>query len=133
MKYILDTNIIIYALKSKYENLRDHFFSIPADHIYIPSIVMAELEYGAMNSYDYDKSILPIRAFTNAFEKIDFTQNCAKEYGILRKHLKDAGQPIGGNDMLIAATALAENAVLVTHNTQEFSRIPKLLLEDWTK
>lgn len=132
MKYYLDTNIIIYAINNKFPEIKDHFCNIPAQSIVIPSIVMAEIEYGAKKSYDYEKTINTYRRFTDAFEKAEFSEKSAREYGAVRSYLEKAGTPIGSNDLLIAAIVKAEKGILVTHNVSEFERVPDLQIEDWT-
>ena len=133
MKYFLDTNMIIYALKGTYPALKAHFSQIPAQAIVIPAVVSAEIEYGARRSRDYKKTIHQYRLFMNAFEEIPFGSEAVVYYGQIRSLLEKKGMVIGANDLLIAATVLAENGILVTHNTKEFERIPGLKLEDWTE
>lgn len=71
--------------------------------------------------------------FIAPYKIIPFAEKEAEIYGKIREELSKKGKLIGPNDMLIAATALANGAVLVTHNTDEFSRVPELKLEDWIK
>lgn len=132
MKYFLDTNIIIYSLKGLYPQIKSHFLNVPSPSIVIPTIVMAEIEYGARKSYDYQKTIQQYKLFTDTFEKISFSQAASSYYGDIRSRLEKVGKPIGANDLLIASIVLADDGILVTHNTKEFSRIPELSLEDWT-
>lgn len=132
MKYYLDTNIIIYALKNSFPAIKDHFYNIPAQSLVIPTIVLAEIEYGARKSIDYEKTMVAYRAFMNSFDKASFTEKAAKEYGDIRASLEKSGRLIGNNDMLIAAIVRSEKGILVTHNTKEFERINNLQLEDWT-
>ena len=132
MKYFLDTNIIIYALNGKYPAILPHFEQVPVMAIAIPSAVLAEIEYGARKSRDYTKTIQLYRKFLHPFEVAPFTQYAAECYGQIRADLETKGQVIGANDLLISATAMAENGTLVTHNTREFSRIAGLAVEDWT-
>ena len=133
MKYFLDTNIIVYALNGRYPAVVSHFQRVPAMAIVIPSVVAAEIAYGARKSYDYEKTIQLYQKFMGHFEIVPFTGLSAACYGRIRAELEAAGQVIGANDMLIAATAMAENGILVTHNTREFSRIRGLVLEDWAQ
>lgn len=133
MTYFLDTNIIIYAIKGKYPEIENHFRTIPSYAIKIPSIVMAEIEYGARKSYDYEKTIYLYQRFTSPFGIEPFSKKAQGIYGQVRSELETRGTPIGGNDMLIAATVLADNGILVTNNTKEFSRINGLKIEDWTQ
>ena len=133
MKYVLDTNIIIYAIKGQYPELPNHFAKVPSQSIVIPAIVMAEIEYGARKSYDYEKTISKYLQFTNVFKKLPFTEKATASYGQIRSSLEKQGIPIGPNDLMIAATVMAEDAILVTHNISKFSRIESLKIEDWTQ
>ena len=132
MTYLLDTNIVIYALKGTYPALQDRFKGVAAQSIAVPAVVLAEIEYGARKSRDYAETIRAYRAFTDVFEAVPFSRAAAGHYGRVRAELERKGTTIGANDLLIAATALAEDAVLVTHNTREFERVEGLRLEDWT-
>ena len=132
MRYFLDTNIIIYAMKDTYPALKARFMGIPAPSIAIPSVVLAEIEYGARKSRDYEETIRRYRAFTDVFDHADVTPQTALCYGEIRAALEKTGMPIGANDLLIAATVLSEGGILVTHNTREFERVAGLRIEDWT-
>ncbi len=131
MKYFLDTNIIIYAVRGSYSSLSDRFRHVPPGLIGIPEIVNAEIEYGARKSYDYEQTIAVYRSFIREFRSIPFSHEAAVQYGIIRRDLERSGKLIGPNDLLIASTVLAEGGVLVTHNVNEFERIAGLELEDW--
>ena len=132
MKYFLDTNIIIYALKGLYPAIEEHFAKIPSQSIVIPTIVLAEIEYGARKSKNYHTTISKYSQFTSVFEKIPFTEKASEFYGIIRSNLEQKGELIGPNDLMIASIVLSENGILVTNNTKEFSRIEGLNLENWT-
>ena len=132
MKYYLDTNIIIYALKNEYPNIKNHFLKVPSSSIVIPNIVLAEIEYGARKSKNYKKTIDVYNQFTNTFEMAEFSIKAVKEYGNIRKDLEKQGKIIGPNDLIIAAIVKSEDGILVTHNTNEFSRVKGLKIEDWT-
>lgn len=132
-KYLLDTNIIIYAMKGKYPGIKDYFLRIHPSDIFIPSIVIAEIEYGCSKSNNYIANIAKYSAFLEPFVVLPFEKKDSAVYGRIRSTLEKNGQVIGGNDMLIAAIALSNDLVLVTNNTGEFNRIPDLKLEDWTK
>lgn len=133
MKYYLDTNIIIYALKGTYKEIENHFRSIPFESIVIPRIVIAEIEYGAKKSKNYKQTIEKYNEFINHFEIIDFDEKASRKFGDIRWTLEQAGKQIGPYDLIIASTVLANEGVLVTHNTKEFGRIKELKIEDWTK
>ena len=133
MKYYLDTNTIIYSVKGSYSALADHFRKVPPQSIVIPTIVMAEIEYGAKKSRNYDETMAVYRRFTNVFEKVSFSEEASIVYGEIRSFLEKKGLVIGPNDLIIASTVIADKGILVTHNTKEFDRIPELNVTDWTK
>lgn len=89
--------------------------------------------HGAYKSQKMEEGLNETRDFISDFEVLPFDYSAAVEYGKIRASLERRGEVIGGNDMLIAATALSRNAILVTNNTREFSRIDGLTLEDWTQ
>lgn len=132
MNYFIDTNIIIYAIKGSYPNIMEKFKSTPSFEIMIPSIVSAELEYGAKKSSDYQKTIEVYRKFLSIYKVVPFTENEIEIYGDIRSELEKGGNMIGANDLLIASIVLSHNGILVTHNVGEFARIKKLKIEDWT-
>ena len=133
MKYYLDTNIIIYALNGKYPAIRPHFEQVPAMAIVLPAVALAEIEYGARKSRDYEKTIQLYRKFMHPFDVAPFTRHAAECYGRIRADLEAKGQIIGANDLLIAAHASAEGLVLVTNNEKEFTKVEGLTVENWTK
>lgn len=132
MKYFLDTNIISYIIKGKFPRIIEHLKTIPAQSIVVPSVVKAELEFGARNSKNYERIIIPYMQFLEPFDVKDFDNDASYFYGVIRQELSEDGLLIGPNDLMIAATVLANNGTLVTHNTKEFSRIKDLRVEDWT-
>lgn len=132
MIYYLDTNIIIYALNDKKSSVWNKLKEIPSMSIVIPEIVLAELEFGARKSKDYEKNKRIQEMFLSSFEIVPFCgKKMAESYGKIRWDLEKSGKIIGSNDLLIAATVLAEGGTLVTHNTKEFNRIKDLDIEDW--
>lgn len=133
MKYFLDTNVIIDAIKNKSSYLKQHFEETYATDIFVSSIVVAELEFGAAHSNDYSRNKTLYEHFIKDFAIVPFEKRYCVPYGEIRHYLTKTGQVIGWNDMLIAATAIANDGVLVTHNTAEFERIPHIQLADWTK
>ena len=133
MKYFLDTNIIIYAIKSSYPKIKEHFEKVPSFNIFIPSIVKAEIEYGAKKSNDYAKVIELYNKFMCAYNVVSFAEEESIIYGDIRSDLEKMGKVIGANDMLIASIVISYDGVLVTHNTKEFERIKNLRIEDWTE
>ncbi len=99
--------------------------------IKIPAIVVAELVHGAEKSLDPVRNLEQVKKFLMAFEIVPFDHSAAYSYGRIRADLEKKGHIIGPNDLIIAATVLSQNGILVTHNTKEFSRVTNLALEDW--
>ena len=131
MTYFLDTNICIYYLNNSHPILSSKLKGIPSASIKIPSMVAAELLYGAEKSVKREHTLQLIKTFLSIFKIIDFDEKAARHYAVLRAELERKGQTIGSNDLVIAATAIAHKGILVTHNTREFSRITELTTEDW--
>ena len=135
MMYCLDTNVIIDATNNK-KNMSavlSHFYNISAQEIIVPSIVVAELEYGARHSSNYERNMSVSKEFISSFRIVPFTEKESEIYGKIKHQLALTGALIGSNDMLIASVALSHNATIVTHNVREFSRVQGLKVEDWTE
>ena len=133
MIYCPDTDTCIFALRGRFPSLLENFRQLPAQRIKIPSIVRAELFLGALKSSDTKNSLHLMEKFLEPFEIISFGENEATAYARIKFELEKGGCIIGPNDLVIAATILAHQATLVTHNTKEFKRVPGLLVEDWTQ
>lgn len=134
MKYLLDTNICIYAIRRKPEQVAKKMKAVSARHsLSLSSITVAELEYGVHKSATPQKNAITLLKFLSPFDVIPFSEEAAAFYGRLRAELEARGKPIGANDMLIAATALSHDCILVTNNQDEFHRIPGLRIENWAK
>ena len=133
MNYMLDTNICIYAMKNKPAQVLQRLEREISNGVYISSITVAELEYGVRKSSFVEKNMQALLRFLLPFIILPFDASAASEYGIVRSYLQKRGEIIGPMDMLIAAHAKAENMTIVTNNTGEFSRVPDLKIEDWSK
>ncbi len=131
MKYLLDTNICIYYLNRRSEPIIHKLNSILPQDVAVCSVVKAELFYGAMKSSHPEKTLSEQREFLRTYRSLPFDDDVANQYGRIRAYLDKQGTPIGPNDLLIAAVALAHDLTLVTHNTDEFNRVPGLRFEDW--
>lgn len=92
---------------------------------------MYELEVGIAKASSPKKRSIQLRDFTSSIEVLPFGTEEASAAALIRAKLEKEGTPIGPYDTLIAGTALANNATLVTHNTSEFARIDNLRIEDW--
>jgi tRNA(fMet)-specific endonuclease VapC len=128
--YLLDTNACIGFLNGKGNVIRAFQARDPKD-LYLCSIVKAELLYGAWASKRVVENLRKLEPFFEPLTSLPFDDACANYLGQLRAELKGRGQPIGGNDLMIAAIALANNLIVVTHNQKEFSKVNGLRLEDW--
>jgi len=133
MMYFFDTNICIYFLKGFFPELQKRVLETQPNKIKIPAMVAAELIYGAQKSKKAAETMEKIKRFLKPLQIIPFDAEAAAFYGNIRASLEKAGNAIGFNDTIIAATVLAHNGTLVTNNGGEFSRISGLNLENWTK
>ena len=126
MKYMLDTNICIYAIKNKPKEVIKHILSHKSDELCISAISYGELMHGVEKSTYREKNYLALSLFLSSITI------SAEKYGLVRAGLETMGTPIGPMDTLIAAHALSKDLILVTNNTREFCRVDGLKLEDWT-
>ena len=133
MKYMLDTNICIYAIKHKPPQVIQNFLRHDPDELCISSVTYGELMHGVEKSQAVERNRVAITMFLSAIAILPFDYSAAEEYGKVRADLERRGTPIGPMDMLIAGHARAERLILVTNNTREFFRVEDLTVEDWTK
>ena len=131
MKYMLDTNICIYAIKNKPEKVLNTLKEKLNDGICISAITLAELAHGVEKSAARDKNRAALLRFLSILTVLPFDDLAAAEYGAVCADLQRKGTPIGTMDMLIAAHAKTEGLILVTNNTREFERVEGLTLENW--
>ena len=131
MKYLLDTNVCISYLNNVESLVRTRMQMLKPSEILLCSVVEAELYYGVMKSATPSKNLTRLTPFLKQFVSLPFDSKAARKFGHIRADLAKAGTPIGPYDFQIAAIALVNRLILVTHNTREFSRIAGLQLEDW--
>lgn len=131
MKYYLDTNTCVYFLKAKNQKLKNRILSENPNNIKIPSIVKAELLYGAEKSQRKEENMRNIERLLFPLEIIGFNDNESIEYSKIRAELERRGEVIGPNDMFIAAIVKANDGILVTNNVREFERVDGLIIENW--
>lgn len=128
--YLLDTNTCI-AFFKQHVTVVAQIQETGFERLLLCTPVKAELWYGACNSQRVAANQAVLRDFFAQLPSLAFDDAVIEEYGEIRALLTKQGTPIGANDLLIAAIARAHNVTLVTHNLKEFSRVPKLSLEDW--
>ncbi len=135
MRYMLDTNILIYLLKNKPASVTERVNAIqPEDQLCMSFVTYAELLKGAERSDRKDRLLRGLEQLIRQIPVLyDVDQELCRNYARQFTGLKSAGTPIGANDLWIACHALAEGAVLVTHNTREYARVNGLRVEDWTR
>jgi tRNA(fMet)-specific endonuclease VapC len=130
LRYLLDTNIVIYVLKRRPVEVLSTF-NTNASRMAISSVTLAELFHGAEKSSRVSENLAAIEDFCSRLAVLPYGPKAAQHYGAIRAALEKIGQPIGVNDMHIAAHARSEGLVLVTNNMGEFARVPALELENW--
>lgn len=133
MRYMLDTNICIYAIKHKPEQVLLRLQEHAPSEICISAVTYAELVHGVEKSKAVEKNRLALALLLSNIEIMDFDSLAAENYGRVRADLEKAGTPIGPLDMMIAGQAKALGYVVVTNNTREFERVDGLLLENWAE
>jgi tRNA(fMet)-specific endonuclease VapC len=130
-QYLLDSNACIRYITGRSVPLRDKIIATPINSIFVCSVVKAEMFYGSMKSQNPAKSLTEQQLFLNQFKSLPFDDDSALIFGEIRAELAKKGTPIGAYDLQIAAIALANGLILITHNIGEFGRIGKLKIEDW--
>lgn len=131
MIYLLDTNAVIALLNRTNAALRQKIRQYPPGDVYVSSIVMHELFYGAFKSARVERNVALVDGLQ--FSVLEFDTEDARAAGKIRADLAHKGVPIGAYDVLIAGQALARGGTLVTHNTREFERVAGLSVEDWER
>jgi tRNA(fMet)-specific endonuclease VapC len=132
VKFLLDTNTCVHFLRyGAASPVAGRLAALTPGDAVLSSVVVGELLFGALRSRDVAKNLAEVRLFVGGFRSLPFDDQAAERYAHVRADLAAKGTPIGPNDLLIAATALANNLTLVTHNTSEFSRVAGVMLADW--
>jgi tRNA(fMet)-specific endonuclease VapC len=129
MKYLLDTNICIYIINSRPEKVLQRFRREQIGSVGISAASASELAFGVMKSGS-EKNRKALEKFFAPLEIVPYDESVIWHYVVLRSELEKRGEPIGSLDTMIAAHALALNAILVTNNVREFRRVPELCYEN---
>jgi tRNA(fMet)-specific endonuclease VapC len=128
----LDTDICIYFMEGQYPSVAERMSEVPLDQLAISTIVIAELRFGMVKSARAPANIQRLHAFLVPFRTLAFDASCSAQFATAKLFLQRSGRMIGAMDLLIAATALANDATVVTNNVEEFSRVRGLRVENWT-
>lgn len=131
MKFMLDTNILIYLIKQKPARVMARFLAQSMTDVCVSSITVAELEYGVMKSRSA-RNKRTLDSWLQSMHRPAFDEAAARACGVIRTTLESHAAPIGPLDTLTAAHAIAVNATLVTNNVRQFVQLPGLKNEDWT-
>lgn len=129
--FMLDTSTCIEFVRGRKKEFLSIFNTHQPVQFCIPAVVEAELLYGVQRSGNPIREMSLVKRFLSPFEVVPFDSACASAYARLRAELAGRGRTIGANDLLIAATAAAHDAILVTDNEREFSRIKGLMVVHW--
>lgn len=133
MNYLLDTNICIYIINKKPAAVLKRVQAKQPGQVAISTITVAELEYGVARSRYPQRNRLALLEFLVPFAILDFDEQAAMEYGLIRSSLESKGRPVGPMDLLLAAQAKSHNLILVTNNEKEFARVDGLRIENWAR
>ena len=130
MHFLIDTNILIYRLKNM-GNVNGNFLKYQNELMSVSVVSYGELVYGAQKSKSVEKNLKTVSEIKDIFPITDITTNVMDVFGKIKAHVQKIGKPTDDMDLLIAATAIANDMTLVTHNTKHFENIPNLKLMDW--
>jgi predicted nucleic acid-binding protein len=130
MIYVLDTDICSYAIRKDALVVRNIILH-ERDSLCISAISYAELLFGA-HKRKSPRLLAAVRNLIDRFRIINFDKDCARQYAVIREYLEARGLVIGSMDMLIAATALSLQGIVVTNNEKHYQNIPDLQIEDWS-
>jgi tRNA(fMet)-specific endonuclease VapC len=131
-RFMLDTNICIYIRQKRPPEVLAHFEKMKSGDAVLSVVTYGELLYGAQKSKQRDVALARLADLTSLLPVLAMPASAADEYGEIRATLEARGEPIGGNDLWIAAHARAEKLILVTNNEREFKRVPRLKIQNWT-
>jgi tRNA(fMet)-specific endonuclease VapC len=131
LKYMLDTNIVIYVIKRRPEGLLETF-NTHAGHMCISSITLAELIHGVEKSSLPERNRRNVEDFVSRLDVLSYNDAAAAHYGDIRADLERKGTTIGVNDVHISGHARSQGLILVTNNTKEFERVEGLRIDDWS-
>ncbi len=132
VRFLLDTNTASYVIKGNFPRVRERLLKVPMSEVGISVVTEAELRFGVARLSEAVKLKIVVEEFLLRVEVLPWNSEAAQHYARLRATLEKEGEPMGNLDMMIAAQALAADAVLVTHD-RVFRRVKGLKVEDWSK
>jgi len=132
MRYLLDTNMVSDLIRHPQGRIAEHIRKVGEAQVCTSIIVAAELRYGAARKGS-QRLTEQLETVLGALDVLPFETPADATYGLIRARLEQAGKPIGGNDLLIAAQAIALGCAIVTDNEAEFARIDGLPRENWLR
>ena len=130
LKYVIDSDILIYFLKGKKEVV-EKLSTIPVDNLYITRINFTELMYGAYNSARVEQNLKIIEPFLESFQVLEFDKISSVIFAKEKAKLKKQGNIIADMDLMIASITMGKSFTLLTNNTKHFQRIQDLKIEKW--
>lgn len=130
LKYMLDTNIVIYVIKSRPVEVLARF-NTHTGRMVISSVTLAELLHGVEKSSSPEQNLRAVEDFVSRLSVLDYDIKAAAHYGSIRADLERKGTPIGVNDLHIAGHARSAGLILVTNNCKEFDRVSGLIVDNW--
>ncbi len=131
LRYLLDTNICIYVAKHRPAEVYQRLSRLRTGEAGMSLITFGELYYGAQKSQQKERASEKLRQLIRYIHVLTLSAEAAEHYGMIRAFLEKRGEPIGNNDLWIAAHARSLNVTLVTNNMREFVRVPDLSVENW--
>ena len=132
VRYLLDTNMASYVIKGNVPRVRERLLKVPMAEVGISVITEAELRFGVARKPEAVRLKTAVEEFFLRVELLPWDSEAARHYALIRATLERTGEPMGNLGMMIAAQALAAQAVLVTHD-RVFRRVKGLKVEDWSK
>ena len=130
LKYLLDTNIVIYVIKNRPLSVLKTF-NQNHGRMAISSITLAELAHGVEKNADQARNLAVVEDFVSRLDVLPYDDRAAWQYGLIRAALERQGTPIGVNDLHIAGHARSLGLIIVTNNLREFERVPGVSVENW--
>jgi tRNA(fMet)-specific endonuclease VapC len=132
VRYLLDTNTASYVIKGNFPRVRERLLKVPMSEVGISVVTEAELRFGVARKPEAVRLKTAVEEFLLRVEVLPWDSAAAEQYAEVRADLERTGKPMGNLDLMIAAHAIADQVVLVTHD-HVFRRIKRLKIEDWTK